>query len=72
VVWAFAPDSQRFLRREDLGAEPLGLRYRPPGKIASAEPRWETEIILDTRAEPRLPAGASRSTITVFRPSEAP
>ena len=44
------------LRREQLRAETLSLRGRPPGKVGTRESDRETKVVLDPRALARLTA----------------
>ena len=57
---------------EELGAEPAGLVGGAPGQVGAREPGGEAEVVLDRLDCPACPPGASRSTITVRSPSEAP
>ena len=55
-----------------LGAEPGRLRHGPAGQVGAGEALGEAQVVLDRRAlVPAWPPGASRSTSTVLRPSEA-
>ena len=60
------------LGRQDLDLETLRLVHGPPRQIAARKPGREAQIVLDAAAHSGLPARASRSMRTVFRPSEAP
>ena len=43
AVWAVDTQPDRFLRREDLDAEPPGLRHRAPGQVAAAQAGRESK-----------------------------
>ena len=60
-------------RADQSGPEPLGLDGRP-GQVRSptGDPVGEADVVLDARAGAGLTAGATASSETVSRPSDAP
>ena len=64
--------SPTVLHGEQLGAEAARLVGAAPREIRAAEPGREAEVVLDAARLAACPPGASRSTMIVRRPSEAP
>src|SRR6185437_9644851 len=50
-------DLRHLLDGQELGAEALRLRRRPPGQVGPGEPDREAQVVLDPRALAGLAAG---------------
>ena len=57
LVSAIDRHAGHFERHEQLRAKPLRLRHGAPRQLAAADARGKPEIVFDSRAAARLPAG---------------
>ena len=50
------PQRSSLLRRNDLHAETPRLRHGPPREVSAREARRKAEVVLNSRAQSRLPS----------------
>jgi hypothetical protein len=72
TILIFNAQRRHFLRRQNLNTEALGLRHGTTRQIGTTEANRKAEIVSMRELVPACPPGASRSIITVFKPSDAP